>query len=89
MGEGVVERDLYDAIYAISVNLATVDTGMDELESEGEMFRERRWAGKGGALSETTDATEWVGGRVCGDFPGGRAWCGEYGGRGGDGRRGW
>ena len=62
MRESVVERDLDDAIYAISINRSTVDTGMDELESEGKMLRERGRAGKGRALGQATDATKGVGG---------------------------
>jgi len=91
VGEGVVERDLDDTIYAISIDISTVDTGMDELEPEGKMLREGGRAGKGGALGQATDATKGVGRRVCGHFPvvRWRARRGERGRRGGDWRGRW
>lgn len=69
MGESVIERDLDDAVYTISVEFSAVDAGVDELEAEGEVLRERGRAGEGRALGQTTDAAKGVGRRVCGHFP--------------------
>lgn len=61
MSKGVVERYLNYAIYTISVDLSTIDTGMDELESEGKMLGERGWARKCRSLGQATDATKGIG----------------------------
>ena len=53
IGEGVVEEDLGDVLYPVSIDLLTVDTGMDE----GNALRERVYAWGGRALGGTTNAS--------------------------------
>ena len=67
IGEGVVEEDLGDVLYPVSIDLLTVDTGMDE----GDALRERVQAWKGHALGQRMHLRA-LSGRTGAGLPGGR-----------------